>query len=166
MFRTATVTLFLLACAVSTACARDYKAGSLTIQNPWSRATPDGAKVGAGYLTIVNTGSEDRLLAATAPAVSDRVEVHEGGMRDGVMTMRHLPDGLLVPAEGTMTLKPGSFHIMFMDLKRPLKPGESFAGVLRFEKAGKVEVRFEVQPVGATAPASGHDAHDHSNMAH
>jgi copper(I)-binding protein len=163
----ATAALFLLACALpGTAAAAEYKAGPLTIQDPWSRATPDGAKVGAGYLTVVNTAAEDHLVAAEAPAVAGRVELHEGGMKDGVMTMRHLPEGMTVPANGTLTLKPRSFHIMFMDLKRPLKQGESFTGTLRFEKAGKVEVRFEVQPVGAMAPAPGHDAHDHSNMAH
>jgi copper(I)-binding protein len=135
------------------AMAHDFKAGSIEIDHPWSRATPAGAKVGAGYLVLKNAGAADRLVSATAP-FAGRVEIHEMAMKDGVMTMRPLADGIAVPAGGTVELKPGGYHIMFMDLKSPLKEGTLVDGTLTFEKAGTVNVQFKVEPVGAAT--SGH----------
>jgi len=146
--------------------AHEFKAGSLEIDHPWARATPGGAKVGAGYLVVKNTGTApDRLVAGAAP-FAGRVEIHEMAVTDGVMTMRPLPDGLEIPAGGTVTLKPGSYHIMFMELKEPLKVGTRVDGTLTFEKAGTVAVQFEVESVGSTGKTPGMDhgggqGHDH-----
>jgi copper(I)-binding protein len=129
------------------------KAGSLEILHPWSRATPGGAKVAGGYVTVNNTGAApDRLVAASADTVAAKGELHESGMKDGVMSMKPA-EGIAVPAGGTLALKPGSWHIMFTGLKRPLKQGETFPGSLTFEKAGKVEVEFTVEALGAAAPS-------------
>ncbi len=155
------------------ALAHDHvvKAGSLEIVHPWSRATPGGAKVAAGYVTVNNTGATaDRLLAAAADEVAAKVEIHEVAMKDGVMSMKRV-DGIAVPAGGSLTLKPGSWHIMFMDMKRPLTQGEVFAGSLTFEKAGTVAVKFTVEALGATAPTMPGKADpaapmDHGGMDH
>lgn len=130
------------------------EAGPLRIGTPWSRATPGGAKVAGGFMTITNTGSEpDRLIGGTMPRAG-RFEVHEMKTENGIMTMRPLADGLVIPPGATVTLKPGSYHVMFMDLKEPLKDGETIEGELRFEKAGTVKVRYAVQPIGATTPGA------------
>ena len=76
-------------------------------------------------------------------------------VKDGLMTMRPVTGGVPVPPGGKVALKPGSYHLMFLDLKRPLKPGEQFAGTLTFEKAGPVAVTFAVQSIGATGPEHG-----------
>jgi len=73
-------------------------------------------------------------------------------MTDSMMKMRQVTEGLPVPANGAVTLEPGSYHLMFNDLKRPLKEGEHFSATLTFEKAGKMDVTFEVQGLGAGAP--------------
>jgi len=73
--------------------------------------------------------------------------------------MRQLTDGLPIPAQGSVSLEPASYHLMFLDLKRPLKEGETFSGTLAFAKAGTVEVTFEVRGTGAAAPDEG--AHQH-----
>ncbi|MEP9349426.1 copper chaperone PCu(A)C [Xanthobacter sp. KR7-225] len=141
------------ALAAPMATAHEFKAGSIEIEHPWSRATPGGAKVAAGYLVLKNAGAADRLVSATAP-FAGRVEIHEMAMKDGVMTMRPLADGLAIPAGGTVAFKPGGYHIMFMDLKQPLKEGTLVDGTLTFEKAGTVKVQYKVEAVGAGA--SGH----------
>jgi hypothetical protein len=141
--------------------AHEYKLGSLSIGHPWSRATPPGAAVGAGYLTIVNEGAEpDRLVAATA-AIAGRVQLHTMAEEGGVMTMRPLPDGLEIPAGATVELAPGGNHLMLMDLAGPLKEGERVPGTLRFEKAGTLDVEFAVGPMGGPegGEPAGHDAH-------
>jgi copper(I)-binding protein len=129
--------------------AHEFKIGDLEIVHPWARATPTGAKVGGGYLTIVNHGSEpDRLIAVSSP-IAAMVQLHEMVMENDVAKMRELPDGIEIPAGGTVELKPRSLHIMFMELKKPLVSKDSFEAELTFEKAGKVKVEFTVQPMDA-----------------
>jgi copper(I)-binding protein len=142
-------TLLLLFAMCRTLSAHEFKIGSIEVVHPWSRATPPGAKVAAGYLVIENSGSTpDRLMSATGE-IAGKTEIHEMSVdAEGVMTMRPLPDGLEVPAGGEAELKPGSVHIMFMDLKRRAKAGEAFKGTLTFEKAGTVEVEFAVEAMG------------------
>ena len=137
--------------------AHEFKAGDIEVVHPWSRATPAGAKVAAGYLAIKNVGSQaDRLVSATGE-IAGRVEIHEMAVDDkGVMTMRPLANGLEIPAGGEAELKPGGFHIMFLDLKQDVKEGETFKGSLTFEKAGTVDVEFAVEAMGGK---SGHDGH-------
>lgn len=129
--------------------AHEFKAGDIEILHPWSRATPEGAKVAAGYLVLKNHGnSADRLVSATGE-VAGMTQVHEMAVDvKGVMTMKQLADGLEIPAGGEVTLKPGSFHIMFMGLKQPVREGRSFKGTLTFEKAGTVEVEYSVDAMG------------------
>jgi len=143
----------LVLAGLSSVPAHDYKAGPLVIDHPWARATPGGATVGGGYLVVTNGGSAaDRLIAVAAPDIAGRVEIHEMATTNGIMTMRALPAGLPIPPGGKVELKPGGFHVMFMDLKRPLAAGESVPAVLTFEKAGAVPVSFKVEAIGASQP--------------
>lgn len=140
--------------AASGASAHDYKQGDLHIEHPWARATPHGVKVAGGFVTVTDKGTAgDRLVAATAE-IAGVTEIHEMAMKDGVMTMRQVADGLPVPAGGELALKPGGYHLMFIGLNRMLKKGDSFTGTLTFEKAGTVEVSFTVEAIGAGG--SGH----------
>jgi hypothetical protein len=140
--------------ATAPAQAAEVKAGDLVITQAWSRATPGGAKVGGGYLTIENKGSTpDRLIGGSAD-VAGKVEVHEMAVNNGVMTMRPLDKGLTIEPGQTVKLAPGGQHLMLLDLKNPLKAGEKLPITLDFEKAGKVKVTFDVEGVGAKGPAA------------
>jgi copper(I)-binding protein len=133
--------------------AAEVKAGDLVITQAWSRATPNGAKIGSGYLTIENKGSTaDRLIAVSAD-IAGKVEVHEMAMNNGVMTMRPLDKGLTIDPGKTIKLAPGGNHLMMFDLKAALKQGDALPVTLEFEKAGKVKVSLDVQGIGAQAPA-------------
>jgi periplasmic copper chaperone A len=152
-----------VACAVllagvfaASARAEEIKAGDLVITQAWSRATPGGAKVAGGYLTIENKGSvADRLIGGSAD-VAEKVQVHEMGMNNGVMTMRPLDQGLTIEPGKTVKLAPGGYHLMLLDLKTPLKQGDKLPVTLEFEKAGKVKLSLDVQGVGAQGPAGAH----------
>jgi len=145
-------------------------AGDLAITQAWSRATPSGAKVASGYLTIENKGTApDRLLGGTSDAAA-KVEVHEMATKDGVMTMRPVEGGLPIAPGGTVKLAPNGYHLMLADITRPLKQGDKVTVTLDFEKAGKTSVTFTVLGIGAkgpetssAAPAGGMD-HDHGDM--
>ena len=134
--------------------ADDVKAGDLVISQGWSRATPGGAKVGAGYLTIENKGTAPDRLMAVSGDVAGKIEIHEMAVKNGVMTMRPVDDGLVIAPGKTVKFAPGGFHLMMMDLKTPLKQGDKVSVTLEFEKAGKVTASLDVQGVGAPGPAA------------
>ena len=135
--------------AASAAVAGEYKAGSLEISDPWSRATPKGSSVAAGYMTIKNSGSApDRLISGSSD-VAPKFEVHEMKMEDGIAKMRPVKGGLEIKPGETVELKPGSFHVMFGGLKKPLSAGDHFKATLVFEKAGSIDVELLVQATGA-----------------
>jgi copper(I)-binding protein len=136
------------------ACAAEVKAGDLVISQAWSRATPGGAKVGVGYFTVENKGSAPDRLIAVSGDIAGKIEVHEMATTNGVMTMRPLDNGLTIEPGKTVTLAPGGYHLMMMDLKNPLKQGDKLPITLEFEKAGKVAVTLDVAGVGAKGPAA------------
>lgn len=134
---------------------------AIAVTDPWSRETAEGQDAGGAFMTIANTGpAADRLTGGSTP-VAGRVEIHTISMAGGVMRMRPLEDGLAVPAGGTVSLKPGGFHIMLMDLKRPLKAGERVPLTLTFEGAGAVETVLEVRPAGAMEHGADGEHGDH-----
>jgi copper(I)-binding protein len=144
--------VFLAGLLAAPAQAQEVTAGDLVITQAWSRATPGGAKVAGGYLTIENRGSTaDRLIGGSGD-ITDRIEVHEMTTSDGVMTMRALDNGLVVEPGKTVKLAPGGYHLMMFGLKSSLKQGDKVPVTLEFEKAGKVKLSFDVQGVGALGP--------------
>jgi len=140
-----------------TASAHDYTVGSLHIEHPWSRATPKGAKVGAGYLVIENRGSAADRFVSVSAEFAGRTELHEMAVTDGVMRMRPLASGVEIAPGMTAKFEPGGLHVMFLDLKRPLEKGERVKATLNFEKAGAVEVVFVVEAMGG----GGHNHQGH-----
>lgn len=105
----------VLSAATQGVLAHDYEAGPLAIDHPWARATPPGAPVAGGYLTITNTGTEpDRLLGGSSDA-AEAVEIHESTITDGVARMRPAEDGIAIAPGETLRLEPGAAHIMFVD---------------------------------------------------
>jgi copper(I)-binding protein len=134
-------------------------AGDLEIAGAFSRATRPNAPVGGAYFTITNTGAaDDRLLAVSTP-VAGTAEIHQMQMEGDVMKMNEVPESLVIPAGGKVTLKPGGFHVMLMELKAPLVEGQSIPVTLTFEKAGKVEIEVPVGSPAAKEPMMDHSKH-------
>jgi uncharacterized protein YcnI/copper(I)-binding protein len=131
--------------------------GDLQVKSAWARAMLPNQPAGGGYLTIVNNGGEaDRLVGATSPSAG-KVEIHSMEMKDGVMIMRPVEGGLEIPAGGTVELKPGGLHLMFMAVSAPFAEGGTVPVTLEFEKAGTVEIELPVGPRDGGAPEhSGH----------
>jgi len=139
----------LMGCWVMPVQADDITVGGLKISTPWVRATPKGAPVGGGFMTITNTSSApDRLVGGSAD-VSSRFEIHQMSMDNGVMKMRPVGKGLEIKPGQTIEFKPGGYHVMFVGLNKPFEEGQHVKATLEFEKAGKVDVDFAVKSVGA-----------------
>jgi copper(I)-binding protein len=132
---------------------------TVSIDNAWSRATPKSVEVAVGFATIKNNSDQaDKLVSATTE-IAGKTQVHKMTMEGGVMKMREVTDGLPVPANGEVVLKSGSYHLMLMDLRRPLKEGDHFSGTFTFEKAGAVDVVFAVKGIGAAEADDSHQGH-------
>jgi copper(I)-binding protein len=142
--------LLALLLVASPAIAHDYKLGALQIGHPWARATPPTAPSGGGFLSVTNTGATpDRLVSVKSPA-ADMVQIHEMKMDGDVMRMREVEKGLEIAPGATVTLAPGSLHLMMMGLKAPFKKDEKVPVTLVFEKAGSIDVELTVLPLGAS----------------
>ena len=135
----------------------------ILVAHPWLRATPRTAPVAGGYATITNRGTEpDTLVSASLPMAAEG-QIHTMTMKNGVMEMRRLDDGLTIAPGATVTLQPGGDHLMFIKPKVQLKEGESVAGTLTFRKAGAIPVTFAVGGMAAkTAPGTKPAGHDMS----
>ena len=133
---------------------------ALSFTDAFAYATLPNAPVAGGFVHITNTGNtDDRLIAAAAP-IAGEMQIHEMAMRGGVMKMRELPDGLLIPAGETVVLKPGGYHLMFMQLNAPLVAGEMVTVTLTFEHAGTVELPMMIYKRGAAM--GGHTMQGHN----
>jgi periplasmic copper chaperone A len=144
----ATLAVLLLG---SFAQAREVKAGALVIHDPWTRATPKGATVAAGYGGIENSGSVPDRLVGGSLADSTGFEIHSMSSENGVMSMRAVEGGLVIAPGSTLALAPSGLHLMFPKLRRQLTKGEMIEGTLVFEKAGRVPVEFAVEALDAKA---------------
>lgn len=133
--------------AANPALADDVKLGNLTVSGAFARASPMMAQAGAGFMIITNAGEADKLVAAKSD-ISEVVELHTHIEENGMKAMRKV-DFIDVPASGSVELKPGSFHVMFIKLKDQLKEGQQVAVTLVFEKAGEVAVTLPVKGPGA-----------------
>jgi periplasmic copper chaperone A len=139
--------------AVSPASA-DYDVGTMHIAQSWARATPKGARSGAGYLTVTNNGQIPDWHNCVSDDASAKCQIHSMTMENGVMKMRPVEGGVEIKPGETVTLKPSGLHVMFIELKHPLEPGKTVEATLQFEKAGTVKVEFPIAAIGASAPGA------------
>jgi len=134
--------------------AQNALVGPIKIENAYTRATVPGQQVAGGFMKIENKGIADQLVSVSSPAAGE-VQLHEMAMEGNVMKMRQVKD-ITVPAGGSVELKPGGLHLMFMNIKAPLTAGESVPVKLKFAKAGEVEVKMPVNAMGQPGGAMKH----------
>jgi copper(I)-binding protein len=133
------------------------------VEDGWARATVQGQKATGAFMKF--TAPQATRLVSVVTPVAGVAEIHEMKMDNGVMKMRALSEGLDLPANQSVELKPGSYHLMLMDLKAPLMKDSSVALTLTFKDAKGKETQQQISvPVTAGAPAkqmSGHADHKH-----
>jgi copper(I)-binding protein len=123
--------------------------GGIHLEQAWARATPGGAKTGAIYLTVSNTGTTpDTLIAASTPT-ADKAELHQMKMDNGVMEMRPVPALPIAPGQSVVLEPASGYHIMLTGLKAPLKEGDKVPLILTFEHAGAQQITAAVAKIGA-----------------
>ncbi len=143
MFRKLILASFVLCLLTGTAFAQ-----TMALTNIWARATPPRATTAAIYLTIKPADSSGDRLVGVMTDVSEKAQIHTMYMEDGVMRMRWLKDGLVLPADEETALSPSGTHIMLIGLKQQLVSGQKIPLMLTFEKVGQLQVEAEVKPIG------------------
>ncbi len=166
MKTTSVLSASLLAmCGLSTPVgAHSIHEQAVAVSGGWARETAQGQKDGGGFLTIANNAATPDRLVGASSSVAAQTQVHSMTMDHGIMRMRQVVGGLVIPARGTLELKPGGYHLMFIGLRHPLRAGEAVKLVLRFEHAGDVPARLAVEPAGATGPDTPPAMHGMGNM--
>src|SRR5262245_31075833 len=114
--RQARAALFGLFASIALLAVPAQAGDDIVVKQAWSRATPKGAQVAGGYLTIENRGvAIDKLISAATPAAA-KIEIHEMATLDGIMIMRPVEGGLTIPPGESVTLAPGGSHLMFIGI--------------------------------------------------
>ncbi|WP_419184931.1 copper chaperone PCu(A)C [Thiobacillus denitrificans] len=147
----------LMLAAVGALTMQSAWAATISVSDAWARATMPGQKVSGAYMRI-QSDADARLVSASSPAVP-RVEMHEMRMDGDVMRMREVK-AIDLPKGKTVSLEPGGFHIMLMNLPQPIAAGDVIPLILTVESGGKrqtVEVKAEARaPMGGAMPMQHH----------
>ena len=154
-----TVLALATALVCSSAFAHDIEAGEA-----YAYPTVQGMTQGGAFVNLTNTEKkDDKLASATASKdFADKIELHTHVNDNGVMRMREVKGGIPLPKKAVTELKPGSYHVMFMGLKQPLKEGETVPVTLKFKKAKPITIDVPVKNV----PKAADGAHNHGGGAH
>ena len=151
--------LFALAVLIATPAAAqatpDDKPGAVTVRQPWSRPAQAGMN-GVGFMTLFNTGKTPVTLKRMETAAADSVEIHQSAMVNGVMTMRELDKGVVIPAGGQIAFAPGGYHFMILSLKAEQKVGQKVPVTLVFDNGRKLKVDLSVRLAPPAAPQAQH----------
>lgn len=158
---------------MSTIAVAQPSMSELSFNDPWIRGSVPGQKNGAGYLVIDNQSNQPAALVSANSDRASRIELHTIIREEGVAKMREVQE-IPVPANGSVTLQPGGYHVMFIGLTQPFKEGESIPVKLNFADGQSTEVRFDVKAPTFMGGASmqghgqggngGHGGHGGHNM--
>ena len=124
---------------------------NLKFESGWIRVTSSGHPMTAGYITISNEGSKDFVLMSVSSAFAKMVELHETTFHNNIMKMRELKNGIKIPANGTIHLKPKGLHLMFKGLKTKIKEAKKYKVKFTFMNGSEVEVSMSGKKIGAKA---------------
>jgi copper(I)-binding protein len=158
----------LITAALTTVCAVSAFAQNVTVTDAWARATVQGQKATGAFMKI--TAKDNAKLVGVSSPVAGVAEIHEMKVEKDVMKMAALPNGLDLPAGKAVELKPGSYHVMLMDLKAPLAKDTTVPVTLTFQDAKGVKSNLELKvQVGMQAPMMQHPKqmdHNHGDHKH
>lgn len=129
--------------------AHEYSAGDIQVLHPYAPPTPPGVAMAAGYLEIVNHGDQDDRLIGGKVYFAHEVQIHQTVVEDDVSRMRHLAEGLVIPAGASVKIEPMGIHLMFVDLAEPLSEDEQHSATLFFETAGELKIVFAIEHPGS-----------------
>ena len=150
MFYQKTVKYFLIFSFFSLLFFSSNLNAEISVENEWARVTPSGT--GSVYMEIKNNGnSHDKLLSASSDKAG-MVMIHRSIREGDISKMIHIHDGISIPGNSSVSLKPGDYHLMLMNLDKNLSLGDKISIILNFEKNDSLEIN----PVAKLRPPKMH----------
>ena len=160
MFVRVVLSVLIISSVVFNSLLPDAKAGArnshLKFESGWIRVTSSGHPMTAGYITISNNGSKDVVLTSVSSSIAKMVELHETTFHNNVMKMRELKNGIKIPANGIIHLKPKGLHMMFKGVKSKIKEAKKYKVKFTFINGSGVEVFMSGKKIGAKATTGKH----------
>ncbi len=114
------------------------------ISNAWVQAMPSSQKISAAYMVITNNSPKEAILVSASSDIAATAEIHQMSEMNGMMNMA-MAANVHVPAQGKVTLQPGGFHIMLINLKKPLNKGDIIPITLHFQDGSNITVNADVR---------------------
>jgi periplasmic copper chaperone A len=124
--------------------AQSINVNGLQISDFWIKPPIGNHKMTSGYLTIENTNNIDERLVSLTSKISKKTQLHDMVVQNDIMIMKNLLDGVVIKANSKVSFRPGSYHIMFMKLTKPLKVMNKYQVTLRFKNSGYVIIKMPV----------------------
>ena len=128
----------------STSFANSINVNGLLISDFWIKATIGNHKITSGYLTIENTNNIEERLVSLTSEISKKTQLHDMVVENDIMKMKHLSDGIVIKAKSKVSFRPGSYHIMFMELNKHLVEMYKYQVTLRFKNSGYIIIEMPV----------------------
>ena len=154
------ISIFLIFTFItSPSAASSMKFNGLVLSNFWIKETIGNHKITSGYLTIENKNNFDERLETVTSEISEKTQLHNMVVKNDIMKMENLNNGIVIRAKSKLSLKPGSYHIMFMKLRKPLKITKKYKVILNFKNAGSVTLEMPVHKNRSNNKAKHHDHH-------
>ena len=139
---------FLLSLA-SMAWSHGQSPADITVMHAWSRAVPVAGMNAAGYMTLMNSSVKAITLTAATTDIALKTSLHKTVSDGDMVSMKALPAGITIPAQGQVELKPGGLHLMLMKIKEPLKEGDKIPVTLIFDSGEQLATFLAVRAIGA-----------------
>jgi len=132
------IAVFFMTCAHS-----DEPGKGIFVNNAWVQAMPPSQKTTAAYMVIVNNSNKEIILDSASSDIAGATEIHQMSDMNGMMNMA-MASNIHIPALGKVTLKPGGFHIMLINLKKPVNKGDVIPITLHFQDGSSIIIKADV----------------------
>ena len=124
----------------------DVISENIRIENSYARETIPGTNISSAYMKVINTSSKAIRLVGASSQISERIELHEHTMTNGMMRMRQ-KQSVDIPANQEIIFQPSGLHLMIFDLKHPLKSAENVVITLHFDDKSSVNVTYAIKSI-------------------
>ncbi|PKH85861.1 copper chaperone PCu(A)C [Colwellia sp. Bg11-28] len=121
-----------------------YATSPITVTDGYIKASIPGTDITAAYMTINNTSDEAITLQKVSSTISDRIEIHEHSMADGMMRMREVGE-ITIKANSKVVLQPSGLHLMIFSLKQPMKEKIVIPLTLKFSNKTNIKIQLPVR---------------------
>lgn len=138
------VTFFTAQCGPKETAMQEEVQAGISIEDAWVREVPEVNTTSAAYMKVVNNSDEERVLVSAQNNISEVTELHEMVMDGETMRMRKI-DSIIIPARGSVDLKPGGLHIMLINLIQKTVEGEVVKLTLDFKSGESLEIEAPIQ---------------------